>query len=192
MGGETRVYEARYGWNRAAVRMAALCSALVAMAFVPGVPVVAAVVLGVLVGLVLLMIVVLATARPPALRIDPKGVTLGGLSFGPRTIRATYLPWSEVVSISLWMDGNVPRTKVPYLEVRHRAGPARPPAPAESAALQQLDAYLATQVPAEFVERFRGTESAHRAVTLWRLDVDRLRAAVEACAPEVHVFGDLG
>ncbi|MFF9408023.1 hypothetical protein ACF1B0_21220 [Streptomyces anandii] len=183
-----RAYEVRYGWNAPTVRGALLCLLLLGLAFVPGSPGWAAVVLGIVGAMSFSAIALLACSRRVALRVDPEGVTLGGTPFGIETER---MGWPEVVSIDLWTEQSHRMVKTPHIGVRHRKGSAPPLEASSFPGLRQLDEYLATRVPAEFVETFRGTVLASRGMALWRVDRSRLKATVQAFAPEVHVFDRL-
>ncbi|WP_282692838.1 hypothetical protein [Streptomyces sp. CC208A] len=182
-------YEVRHGWSAPAVRGALLSLLLLGLAFVPGPPGWAAAVLGVMGAVCFLAIAVPACSRRAALRVGPEGVTLGGMPFGGRT---EYLAWAEVASVELWTERSHRVLKTPYLGVRHRTGSEPPPVPpSDVPVLRQIDAYLATHVPAEFVEAFRGTVLSSRVTTLWPVDSVRLKAAVRAFAPEVRLFDRL-
>jgi hypothetical protein len=58
--------------------------------------------------------------------------------------------------------------------------------------LEELDAYLATQVDPDFVATFRSTIQVQRGTTLTDVDPARLATALTALAPAVRHFGDLG
>ncbi|WP_189710005.1 hypothetical protein [Streptomyces anandii] len=183
-----RAYEVRYGWNAPTVKGALLCLLLLGLAFVPGSPGWVAAALGLVGTVSFLATALLACSHRVALRVDPEGVTLGGTPFGIRTER---MSWPEVVSIDLWTEQSHRMVKTPYIGVRHRKGSVPPPEASSFPGLRQLDEYLATRVPAEFVEAFRGTVLASRSMALWRVDRTRLKATVHAFAPEVHVFDRL-
>ncbi|MFJ1969260.1 hypothetical protein ACIO93_11385 [Streptomyces sp. NPDC087903] len=181
-------YEVRYGWNAPTVKGALLCLLLLGLAFAPGSPGWAAAVLGIVGGMSFSAISLLAFSRRVALRVGPEGVTLGGTPFGIKTER---MSWPEIVSIDLWTEQPRRMVKTSHVGVRHRKGSAPPLRLSSSPGLRQIDEYLAAQVPAEFVEAFRGSVMSSRGMALWRVDRIRLEATVRAFAPEVHLFDRL-
>ncbi|NML53167.1 hypothetical protein HHL19_30380 [Streptomyces sp. R302] len=190
MGEGPAAYEVRYGWTGPAVRAALLSLFLLGLAFVPGLPVWAATALGAMAAVSFLVIAVPACSRRVALRVGPEGVTLGGTPFGDRT---EHLAWSEVASVEVRTERSHRLLRTSYVGVRHRTGSAPPPPPPSDApGLRELDAYLATQVPTEFTEAFRGTVLSTRATTLWPVDPTRLSTTVRAFAPGTRFFGPGG
>ncbi|MGA5451997.1 hypothetical protein ACPCVO_35725 [Streptomyces umbrinus] len=169
------VYQARYGWDRRTTGIVAGSAAFTAVLLLPGVPL-----LGQILGLPLfgaggLLMAYMALSRKVAFRVDETGVLLGG---NPARYRATtaHVPWGDITGFVFWRQA-VGGTSVFYVGVTRRIGaPALPgEGPAARSAVQRL-----VPVPP-------GVAMSSRAVNGWRLDKDRLAAAVAQFAPGTPV-----
>ncbi|MEV0318290.1 hypothetical protein ACIBKX_08500 [Streptomyces sp. NPDC050658] len=116
--------------------------------------------------------------RLTALRVDATGVLLGGAPARHRSQTAA-VPWEDITSVVEWHQETAGQT-LRYVGVGRRPGAPPLPGP-NSALLPEKTAVLAPHVDHELF-------LASRAVSLWHLDVDRLRAAVSAFAPNVPVL----
>ncbi len=178
-------YEIRYGWTSLAWWALGL-ALLVAVALVPGATPSGDTPLELLLVPFAAAPVLVASCRRTAVRIGPKGITLGAVLF---VRRAKFVPWSQIVAVTYDEEKAAGKLKHALLEVRHRKGAAPPWEPAGSPAVHAIDTYLSTNVAAEFLETFRGTETSTHPMTLCTVDPALLRRTVQAFAPEVHVFG---
>ncbi|MEU5344111.1 hypothetical protein AB0H18_25275 [Streptomyces sp. NPDC020766] len=169
------VYQARYGWDRRTTGIVAGSAAFTAILLLPGVPL-----LGQILGLPLfsaggLLVAYTALSRKVALRVDETGVLLGG---SPARYRATttHVPWGDITGFVFWRQA-ASGTSVLYVGVTRRKGaPALPGSgPVARAALKRL-----VPVPPDVA-------MSSRAVNGWRLDKERLTAAVAHFAPGTPV-----
>lgn len=171
------VYEARYGWDRRTVGILAICAAFTAALLLPDMPLSARVLGLPLFGGGGLFMAFVALSRKVAFRVDETGVLLGG---SPARYRATtaHVPWSDVTGFVFWRQTVGGGTTLPYVGVTRREGsPALPgDGPTARAVLGAL-----VPVPPEVA-------MSSRAVNGWRLDRDRLAAAVAHFAPGVPVY----
>ncbi|MFE5124846.1 hypothetical protein [Streptomyces sp. NPDC056669] len=124
--------------------------------------------------------------RLVALRIDDKGVTLGGAP--ARYLSQTaFVPWGDITSVVIWQwhlkhgaPGWVPADQTrDYIGVSRR--PGVPPLPGPNSTLQPEQARK--QAPHIDHQLFL----ASRPIVVWRLNLDRLRAAVAAFAAHLPV-----
>lgn len=175
MAREAAVYEERYRWSRRTVSVVAagvvavLVAVGVAMPLLPALMLLVAGVLALLWG---------AVSRRVAVRVDARGVTLGG---SPLRYRATTLqvPWADITNVLLWQHLLPAGTLVLHLGLQRqqaaaKAGPAARRGPAAAGG-------LAPDIPA-------GVIAASRPVSGWRLDRRGLARAVAAFAPDVWVL----
>lgn len=126
-----------------------------------------------------LLFLAMTFSRKVAFRADAEGILVAG---GPFRYRASLLsvPWTDVKAVVVWEQHAA--QSMPYVGVlRHEDRPAGEPV---GKAGRLLSAAVAGHVPAEVVK-------ASRAVNGWRLDRDRLAAAVAHFAPDVEII-DLG
>jgi hypothetical protein len=127
----------------------------------------------------LVFIASIATRRV-ALRVDASGVTLGG-SPGRHGATTVLIPWADIREIVLWRQPMPYGRSMRYVGVARRKG-ARPLAgPRGQRAGKVTARALAPGVSGD-------TLLASRAVNLWRLDTDRMAAAVAHFAPGVRVI----
>jgi len=120
-------------------------------------------------------------SRRVALRVDGRGVTLGGIP--PRYRSGTrFVPWADIEQVVLWRQSLPYGRSMPYVGLRRR--PGAPP-------LGGKKAQLAGRAVASTLTRgiSAGTLSASRAVNGWRLDPARLARAVNYFAPGISVEG---
>lgn len=166
--GGTASYEVRHGVTVKSV-LVLLVSAGIVVLFATtdtSLPIAIAVYLSFGVGGLLYLLDLLL--RRVALRIDNRGITLGG----PFYRRATTVPWADVAAVVLF------RVKlVPYLGVELRYG-AVPPR--RRSVVSDLASLLVRHIPSSAVENCV-------AVFGWSLDRDRLVAAVQSFAPSVEI-----
>lgn len=117
-------------------------------------------------------------SRQLALRVDARGVTLGGVPPRHRST-TTFVPWADIESVVLWKQVLPPFGRsMPYIGLVRRPGAPALAGPPEQRAARGVSAALALPVSA-------GTLSASRAVNGWRLDGQRLAAAIHQFAPGV-------
>ncbi|MFA1544519.1 hypothetical protein [Actinomadura monticuli] len=115
-------------------------------------------------------------SRQVAFRVDAEGILVAG---GPFRYRASLLsvPWTDVKAVVLWRQHAA--QNIPYVGVlRHEDRPADKPV---GKAGRLLYGAVAGHVPAEVAK-------ASRQVNGWRLDRDRLAAAVAHFAPDVQII----
>ncbi len=179
MTSEPDVYVARYGWNRRSggLIVGAVVFVLIGLTAPMSLPlrVVALVFFG---GGALVFIASIATRRV-ALRVDARGVTLGG-SPGSSRSRERQIPWASIKEIVIWRQSMPYGRSVPYVGVVRRGG---------GAPLAGRRGRRASRVTAGALTRGVSGDMllASRAVNLWRLDRRRLSAAVAHFAPGVRV-----
>ncbi|WP_137994153.1 hypothetical protein [Streptomyces vilmorinianum] len=171
----TPVYRARYGWDRRTTGVVALSALFTVVLLLPDMPL-----LGRILGLPLfgaggLFLAYVAMSRKVAFRVDETGVLLGGNAARYRATTA-HVPWADITGVVLWRQ-RTGRTTVPYVGVARREG--APPLPGSGPANRAVLEFL-TPVSADVAQ-------ASRAVVGWRLDKDRLLAAVTHFAPDVPV-----
>ncbi|WP_067274022.1 hypothetical protein [Streptomyces jeddahensis] len=188
MAAESPAYEVRYGWNRRsaplAVALIACCAALLLALVVELVEnqLSAGDALAYLLGLVIsggggLFVALQARSRAVALRVDEKGVLLGGI---PPRYRSTtaFVPWSEIEAVVLY------RYVYPYIGVRRH--PGLPPLPGSlgtgriSRCISHINTSLVDGVSADVMQ-------SGRAAVCWKLDKERLAGAVARYAPQVEL-----
>ena len=166
------VYQAHYGFNLRTAGIVAICAVFTAALLLPDMPLFARVLGLPLFGGGGLFMIFVALSRKVAFRVDETGVLLGG---SPARYRATtaHVPWSDVTAFVFWRQTVGGGTTLPYVGVARRAGsPALPgDGPRARAVLSAL-----VPVPPEVA-------MSSRAVNGWRLDRDRLAAAVAHFAP---------
>ncbi|MFD3735474.1 hypothetical protein [Streptomyces sp. NPDC058632] len=169
------VYQARYGWDLRTTGVVAVSAVFTAVLLFSDMPLYARVLGLPLFGAGGLFMAYVAFSGKVAFRVDGTGVLLGG---SPARYRATtaHVPWGDITGVVLWRQA-AGRSSVPYVGVTRREGaPALSgDGPGARAALERL-----VPVPAEVA-------TASRAVTGWRLDRDRLIAAVAHFAPDILV-----
>ncbi|MFE7034106.1 hypothetical protein ACFU9Y_27700 [Streptomyces sp. NPDC057621] len=113
-----------------------------------------------------------------AFRVDGEGVLFGG---APARYKAqtAFVPWKDITAVVLW-EQRMSGPSMAYVGVQRQAG--APPLPGQNAGLRpEQTTELAPHVDHELF-------LASRAVNRWRLDPERLRAAVAAFAPGVPVL----
>ncbi|WJV46919.1 hypothetical protein [Streptomyces flavofungini] len=116
--------------------------------------------------------------RLVALRVDERGVTLGGAPAKYERHKA-FVPWSEIESVVLWSHKVVGADPMRYVGVRCKPGTSVLPGPNARLSREQTTK-LAPHVSHELF-------LASRAIAVWTLDPHRLAEAVGAFAPGVPV-----
>ncbi|MDT3397288.1 hypothetical protein RKE29_11625 [Streptomyces sp. B1866] len=118
-----------------------------------------------------------------ALRIDPKGLTLGGVPARHRS-HTGFVPWEDLTSVVLWRAYTMgakfftPDTR-DYIGVRLRPGAPIPHGPNRELS-QKWSTRTAPHMEYEIVR------TSHP-VIFWNLEKERICAAVEAFAPGIQV-----
>ncbi len=200
MAAATSVYVERYAWSRRTTSIvvggAVLISAAIGLQreWLPTIALFAA---G---GLILVWG---AAQYRVALRVDARGVTLGG---SPLHYQATtaVVPWADIASVVLWRQVLPTGVLMPYLGLKRRPGAAELPAASPSHTRPVLPQGRRPRVPdiPGPDSRSRGSHRpeglapdialdvlmASRAVDRWRLDRRALARAVAGFAPDVRVL----
>ncbi|MEU3791303.1 hypothetical protein AB0F07_16065 [Streptomyces fructofermentans] len=177
-GDTSRAYQERYGWDLRTTGVVSLSAVFTAVLLLPNIPLIARILGLPLFGAGGLFMAYMAQSRKVAFRVDETGVLLGG---NPARYGATtaHVPWNDIKGLVLWRQV-AGGASVSYVGVARRKGaPALPgDGPNARAALKRL-----VPVPAD-------TAIASRAMTGWRVDKDRLAAAVAHFAPGTPVHDD--
>ncbi|WP_282780966.1 MULTISPECIES: hypothetical protein [unclassified Nocardia] len=173
------MYEARLGFDPRSTGILGICALFVVVALlVPDMPVALQVVTIVFFGGGGVLLAVGMASRKLALRVDEDGVTLGG---NPLRRRATtvFVSWSEIAAIVLFRQRLSHGATMRYIGVQRHAG--LPPLPSAAGRTAQAASRLIPHVPPDVV-------AASRAISGWRLDEDRLIAALRHHAPHVRLI----
>lgn len=113
-----------------------------------------------------------------AFRVDEEGVLLGGAP-ARYEVQLAHVPWGDITSVVVWHQRTA-GNGINYIGVQRKPG-----APAlrgmNSRVSRETAAMLAPHVDYELF-------LASRPINLWRLDPERLQAAVDAFAPHVPVL----
>jgi hypothetical protein len=121
-----------------------------------------------------------AASRRVAVRVDARGVTLGGSRLHYRGT-TTMVPWAEITSILLWQQILPPSNLVTYLGLERRPAPTTSTS-SNTGRCELADGRVVTpDVPEEVV-------AASRPISGWQLDRRGLARAVAGFAPEVWVL----
>jgi hypothetical protein len=178
VGAEPGVYVARYGWNRRSGSLVIGAAVFVLVAVTVPMSAALRVVTLVFFGGGALVVIAAIASRRVALRVDASGITLGG---SPGRYRSTtrLFPWADVREVVLWRQPMPYGRSVRYVAVARRKG-APPLAGRRGRRAGQVTARALTPVSGN-------TLLASRAANLWRLDADRMSAAVAHFAPGVRV-----
>ncbi|MCH0538655.1 hypothetical protein I3F58_03580 [Streptomyces sp. MUM 203J] len=176
MNGEkatTAAYSARYGWDRRTLGVVAVCAAFCSTVLLPGAPLALYLLVLPFFGGGGLFLACVALSRRVAFRVDESGVLLGGT---PPRHRATtaHVPWDDIEAVVLWRQTGA--AHMPYVGLARREDAPRLPGAGQGDRARALSGFLVPDVPPDVV-------MASRAVNGWRLDKDRLAAAVAAFAP---------
>nr|WP_055504243.1 hypothetical protein [Nonomuraea pusilla] len=169
------VYQVRYSWDLRTIGVLVGCAVFIAALLLLDMPLGAKIPGLALFGAGGLFIAYGVLTHKVAFRVDETGVLLGG---SPIRYSATtaHVPWEDITGFVLWRQA-AGGASLPYVGVTRRAGaPALPgDGPIARAVLEHL-----VPVPADVAMSSRG-------MTGWRLDKDRLVAAVSHFAPEISV-----
>ncbi|MFF7042574.1 hypothetical protein ACIP4T_14785 [Streptomyces massasporeus] len=113
-----------------------------------------------------------------AFRVDGEGVLLGGAP-ARYDAQLAHVPWSDITSIVVWHQRTA-GNGINYIGVQRK--PGAPVLPGMNSGVSRERAEkLAPHVDYELF-------LASRPINLWRLDPERLQAAVDAFAPQVPVL----
>lgn len=113
-----------------------------------------------------------------ALRVDNEGVLLGGAP-AKYEKRKAFAPWVDITSVVVWHQRTAGRG-ISHIGLHRRPGAHHLPGP-NSKMTQQSAERVAPHVKYELL-------LASRPINLWRLEPERLLAAVDTFAPNVPVF----
>ncbi|WP_431031786.1 hypothetical protein ACQYWQ_00215 [Streptomyces sp. P6-2-1] len=116
--------------------------------------------------------------RLPALRVDAAGVLLGGVPVR-HTAHTAFVPWQDLTGVVLWRLPTAGYSPVDHIGVSRHPGAPSLPGPNAHLTPEKSQA-LAPHVAHEVVV------TSHP-IVLWRLDPERLLAAVNAFAPGIEV-----
>lgn len=174
------IYEERYGFPPKMLATIAGCIAFVVVALVVDLSTATRALTIGLFGGGGALLTFLGLSRRVALRADGTGITLGG---SPLRYDATVLkvPWSEVDAVVLWRQEiytNRAYVSMDYLGVQRRTG---------SSSAESGSRRAASGVPPVDDGIDAGLVADSRAITGYRLDEDRLAAALRYHAPSVHL-----
>lgn len=178
MAAESFVYEARYGWSGRTARIVVVGLVFAAAGF--ALPLALRIIDIVLFGGGALFFLAVICTRRVAFRVDASGVTLGGTPLRYRS-GTRMVPWHDIRKIVLWEQQLPYGNSMRYVGLERRKG-APPLAGRRS---QRLSRSAARTLVPDHVSG--DTLLASRAVNSWRLDTDRLAAAVAHFAPQVRV-----
>jgi hypothetical protein len=118
-----------------------------------------------------------ALSRKTALRVDETGILLGGWT--PRYRASTlHVPWQDIAGVVLWHQVLPGTWPMPYVGVVRREG--LPPVPVSRGWALRATARALVPVPYDVL-------LTSRPVNGWRLDEERLAAAVRHFAPDVRI-----
>ena len=176
---EPGVYVARYGWNRRSGSLIIGAAVFVLVALTVPMSLALRVVTLVFFGGGALVFIANIASRRVALRVDASGITLGG---SPGRYRSTtrLIPWADIREVVLWRQPMPYGRSMRYVAVARRKG-APPLAGRRGQRAGKVTARALTPVSGD-------TLLASRAANLWRLDTDRMTAAVAHFAPGVRVI----
>ncbi|MFJ6567929.1 hypothetical protein ACIQNU_10925 [Streptomyces sp. NPDC091292] len=168
-------YEARYGWDRRTTGIVVVCAVFTACLVPPVAPLALRIVGLLLFGGGGLFMAYAAFSRKVAFRIDANGVLLGG---NPVRYKATtaQVPWSDIQAVVCWRQHTA--ASIPYVGLALRADAAPVPGAARGSVARATLRALVPHLPADVV-------ALSRPVSGWRLDRDRLAAAMAGFAPGV-------
>ncbi|WP_280356406.1 hypothetical protein [Nocardia otitidiscaviarum] len=172
-------YEAHLGFDLRLMPALGGCALFVVAAlFVPMTPVALQVATIVFFGGGGVLLIGAMMSRALALRVDDEGITVGG---SPLTGNANlvFVPWAEVVAVILFRQRLSHGATMRYIGVQRRA--CLPPLPRARGRTAKFAAYLIPHVPPDVI-------AASRAISGWRLDADRLTAALQHHAPHVRLI----
>ena len=177
-------YVARFGWTRRDLLLLPVCGLFV----VVGVAMASsgemvmgplAVLLG---GGYLALSTTCAVSRRIALAVTEQGMTFGAVPPWPAS-RTAHVPWDDVESVVVWRQ-SAGDTSTRYIGVLRRAGAPPLPGSMRSRTLMKVGRAL---VPADVSEPLMVDS---RPVAFWRLDQERLSAALHRYAPHVAVIDE--
>ncbi len=127
-------------------------------------------------GSYVVMWVVVSLRHRLALQVDERGVTLGAGQ--PWRSTHAFVPWADIQAVVLWRQ-RAGLASVRYLGVLRRPGAAALPGSVQNATLRSINAAL---VPGHLSQDLVADS---RPVNFWRLDRQRLAAAIKRFAPHI-------
>ncbi|MFF2847287.1 hypothetical protein ACFVT5_13220 [Streptomyces sp. NPDC058001] len=171
----TPVYEARFGWDRKTIVIVITCAVFALCLLVATAPLALR-----SAGLLLsagggLFMSYAAMSGKVAFRVDETGVLLGG---NPARYQATTarIPWRDIEAVVCWRQHTA--ASIPHVGLALRADAAPVPGATRSRIGRATVRALVPHLPADVV-------AVSRPVSGWRLDRDRLAAAMAEFAPGV-------
>src|SRR5579859_2831455 len=177
---EPGVYVARYGWNGRSGGLIIGAAVFVLIALTAPMSLALRVITLVFFGSGALVFIASIATRRVALRVGASGITLGG---SPGRYRSTtcLIPWADVREVVLWRRPMPYGRSMRYVGVARRKGAPALAGPRGQRAGKVTARALTPGVSGD-------TLLASRAANLWRLDTDRMAAAVAYFAPSVRVI----
>ncbi|GAB2533665.1 hypothetical protein [Nocardia heshunensis] len=172
------IYEERYGFTPKAVLVLLIAAGFTAAAIaIPDMPVLMRIGSLVLFGLSGLLQLATVLSRKVALRADASGITLGGQLLRYRAA-TKHVPWSEVEAIVLWRQYSA--SNIPWLGVLRRADapPLYTPKSESGRAVQSAASALSGAPDRRLLQCAKN-------ISGWKVDLDRLTAALATIAPHV-------
>ncbi|GGX63182.1 hypothetical protein GCM10010515_33560 [Streptomyces fructofermentans] len=183
----------RYGWTFKSALLVLFSGAATALMVHLGLSSLTRVACAVFFGACAVVLCAVSFSRRTALRVDGEGVTLGGHALFRYGSTLLFVPWSDIEALVRWEQVIRPggmkvpgdfmlRVKQPYLGIKRR--PELPPMPSAATPMGFANsaAVMATarHVPGHYAH-------TSRAVSGWRLDADKLTAALARFAPGVEL-----
>ncbi|WP_378738222.1 hypothetical protein [Nocardia brasiliensis] len=177
------IYQVRFGPTVKGVSVVLGSAGFVAIAFLPGIPIVLQGVLLLLFGGGGLAFLFNMLSGRVALRVDQDGITLGGSPVWGYRRTTAFVPWSQITAVVLFEQWVPHGPAMPYIGLARREGsPGLAVIP--GLGMTRVNAHLIPHVSPDIV-------AASRPVNGWRLDRGKLIESVTRNAPEVPVL-DLG
>ncbi|MES4900822.1 MULTISPECIES: hypothetical protein [unclassified Streptomyces] len=171
------MYEVRYGWNRKNVFVIAfLAVGGTGAVTLPDKPLYVRIV-----ALLFCVVGGVFTAYSSirgkvALRVDETGVLFGG-NPALRSSAAVHVPWQDITAVVLWRQHSA--ASIPYIGLARREGAPAVPGSVRGVVGRATMRALVPHLPSDV--------DVSRPESGWRLDRDRLRAAVARFAPGIPV-----
>lgn len=188
MGKFSGRYVVRYGWTRAGVSLFAATTAFVAVGFLPPMQSPGTDHIELVFSPFALWIMTVCTSRRKAFRVDKQGVTLyRSLPF--RT--PLFVPWADVLAVDWSSERRFWGAHTKLTVLRHRT-PRAGVTPLLTPEREEVGTSPAPDSDPFGLPPFPHTTTIERDTTFSRVDPVRLATALDALAPAVRHFGDLG
>ncbi|WP_306359279.1 hypothetical protein [Nocardia sp. CC227C] len=171
-------YEARFGFDLRSTGILGICALFVVIALVvPDMSVALQVITIVFFGGGGVFMAAGMASRELALRVDDDGITLGGPPLRRKDTTVS-VPWSDIAAVVLFRQRVSHGASMRYIGVRRHEG--LPPLPRAQGMAAKAAPRLIPHIPPDVI-------AASRPISGWRLDEDRLAAAVRQHAPHVPI-----